>query len=268
MGVQTAVTDAGGGYRFPALPPGVYAVTYELAGFNTVKRENIQISIGFTATVNVELAVATLQESVTVTGESPVIDTTATRIQQNFKLDSLQSIPNARDLWALLAVTPSVTTQRVDVGGSQAGSQFGYTAYGFTGQNQLLVEGINTTYHTATSMLYMDYGSFEEVFIGTVGNGAEVAVPGVQSQMLGKSGGNRFQGEVYQDYENNSFQAANIPNDVIARGLQGRVERHPQQQPVRRGPLRPVQRVGVAPRQQRHHRVPDRRQRPGDLCRR
>ena len=219
MGVQTAVTDAGGAYRFPALPPGIYAVTYELTGFNTVKRENIQISIGFTATVNVELTVATLQESVTVTGESPVIDTTATRIQQNFKLDSLQSIPNARDLWALLAVTPSITTQRVDVGGSQAGSQFGYTAYGFTGQNQLLVEGINTTYHTATSMLYMDYGSFEEVFIGTVGNGAEVAVPGVQSQMLGKSGGNRFQGEVYQDYENNSFQGGNIPSDVIARGV-------------------------------------------------
>lgn len=219
MGLHSAVTDDSGTYRFPALPPGVYTVTYELAGFNTLRRENIQISIGFTATINVELGVASLAESVTVAGQSPVIDTSATQVQQNFKLESLQNVPNARDLWALLALTPSVTMARIDVGGSQAGSQFGYAAYGFSGQNQLLVEGINATYGTATSMLYMDYGSFEEVFIGTVGLGAEVAVPGVQSQMLGKSGGNKFQGEVYQDYENNSFQSQNIPSDIQARGV-------------------------------------------------
>ena len=86
MGVQTAVTDAGGNYRFPALPPGTYTVTFELPGFNTLKRENIQISMGFTAAVNVELAVASLTETVTVTGDSPVIDTSNTRVQQNFKL--------------------------------------------------------------------------------------------------------------------------------------------------------------------------------------
>src|SRR5262249_19850757 len=79
MGVQTSVTTAEGIYRFPALPPGTYSLTFELAGFNTLKRENIQIAMGFTATVNVELAVATLQETVTVTGESPVIDTSNTR---------------------------------------------------------------------------------------------------------------------------------------------------------------------------------------------
>ena len=107
LGQQTTVTSETGNYRFPAVPPGTYTVTYELPGFNTVKREGIQITLGFTANVNVELALATLQETVTVTGESPVIDTTATRIVQNFKLEQLQSIPNARDMWALLAVTPA-----------------------------------------------------------------------------------------------------------------------------------------------------------------
>ena len=106
MGVQSSVTDTGGNYRFPALPPGTYTVTFELPGFNTLKRENIQISMGFSATVNVELAVASLQETVTVTGDSPVIDTSNTRVQQNFKLEALQEIPNSRDLWSLLAVTP------------------------------------------------------------------------------------------------------------------------------------------------------------------
>src|SRR6476659_9283280 len=92
MGVQSSVTDTGGNYRFPALPPGTYTVSFELPGFSTLKREGIQIAMGFTAAVNVELAVASLQETVTVTGDSPVIDTTCTRVQQKYKLDALKEI--------------------------------------------------------------------------------------------------------------------------------------------------------------------------------
>src|SRR3954469_24673335 len=214
MGIQTSVTDGGGNYRFPALPPGTYTLSFELPGFNTLKRENIQISMGFTATVNVELAVASLQETVTVTGDSPVIDTSSTRVQQNFKLEALQEIPNSRDLWSLLAVTPSVTMGRIDVGGNRAGTQTGYTAYGYSGQNRVLVEGINTTEGTSGAGFYVDYGSFEEVFLGTVGQGAEMPTPGVQSQMLGKSGGNKFQGELYQDYETNGMISENISKNL------------------------------------------------------
>src|SRR5437762_5298097 len=214
MGVQTSVTDGGGNYRFPALPPGSYTVTFELPGFNTLKRENIQIAMGYTAAVNVELAVASLQETVTVTGDSPVIDTSSTRVQQNFKLEALQEIPNARDLWSLLAVTPGVGMSRIDVGGNRAGTQTGYTAYGFSGQNRVLVEGINTTEGTSGAGFYVDYGSFEEVFLGTIAQGAEVPTPGVQSQMLGKSGGNKFQGEIYKDYERNSWQSDSISSNL------------------------------------------------------
>jgi hypothetical protein len=214
MGVQSSVTDTGGNYRFPALPPGSYTVTFELPGFNTLKRENIQISMGFTAAVNVELAVASLQETVTVTGDSPVIDTSNTRVQQNFKLEALQEIPNSRDLWSLLAVTPAVTMGRIDVGGNRAGTQTGYTAYGFSGQNRVLVEGINTTEGTSGAGFYVDYGSFEEVFLGTIAQGAEMPTPGVQSQMLGKSGGNKFQGEFYDDYETNGMIGENIAGNV------------------------------------------------------
>jgi hypothetical protein len=214
MGVQTSVSDVGGVYRFPAVPPGTYTVTFELPGFNTLKRENIQISLGFTATVNVELAVASLQETVTVTGDSPVIDTSNTRVQQNFKLEALQEIPNSRDMWSLLAVTPSVTMGRIDVGGNRAGTQTGYVAYGYGGQNRVLVEGINTTEGTSGAGFYVDYGSFEEVFLGTIGQGAEMPTPGVQSQMLGKSGGNKFQGELYDDYETNGMISDNIAGNV------------------------------------------------------
>jgi hypothetical protein len=219
LGAQTTITSETGNYRFPAVPPGAYTVTYELAGFNTVRREGIQIALGFTANVNVELALATLQETVTVTGESPVIDTSATRVVQNFKLEQLQSIPNGRDMWALLAVTPGVAMSRIDVGGNRAGTQTGYTAYGFSGQVRVLIEGINTTEGTGGAGFYFDYSSLEEVFLGVQGQSAEMPNPGVQSQFIAKSGGNQFNGEYYLDWYNNSLQSSNIPDEVIARGI-------------------------------------------------
>jgi hypothetical protein len=212
MGVQTAITNDTGAYRFPALPPGTYSLAYELAGFNTLKREGIVLALGFTATVNVELGVAALQETVTVTGASPVIDTSSTRVQQNFKLEELQSIPNGRDMWSLLAVTPSVQMSRIDVGGNRAGTQTSYTAYGTSGQVRVLIEGINTTEGTGGAGFYFDYSSLEEVFMGTSGQSAEMPNPGVQSQFIAKSGGNRFSGEAYLDWYNNSLQGTNIPD--------------------------------------------------------
>ena len=212
LGAQTAVTSETGNYRFPALPPGTYTLTYEIAGFNTLKRDGVEIRLGFTGTVNVELALATLQETVTVSGASPIIDTTTTRTVQNFKLSELQSIPNGRDMWSLLAVTPAVQMSRIDVGGNRAGTQTGYTAYGFTGQVRVLIEGINTTEGTGGAGFYFDYSSLEEVFLGTSGQSAEMPNPGVQSQFIAKSGGNTFSGEGYLDWYNNSLQGSNIPD--------------------------------------------------------
>ncbi|HWI17058.1 MAG TPA: carboxypeptidase regulatory-like domain-containing protein [Vicinamibacterales bacterium] len=208
---QTTVTSETGNYRFPAVPPGTYEVTYELAGFNSLKRSGISITLGFTASVNVELSLATLQETVTVSGASPVIDTSTTRVQQNFKMEQLQSIPNGRDMWALLAVTPSVQMGRIDVGGNRAGTQTGYSAYGMTGQVRVLIEGINTTEGTGGAGFYFDYASLEEAFLGTSGQSAEMPNPGVQSQFIARSGSNTFQGEYHVDWYNNSLQGSNIP---------------------------------------------------------
>ncbi|MDO8678857.1 MAG: carboxypeptidase regulatory-like domain-containing protein [Acidobacteriota bacterium] len=212
---QTTVTSETGNYRFPAVPPGSYELSYELAGFNTLKRAGISITLGFTANVNVELALATLQETVTVSGASPVIDTSATRIQQNFKMEQLQSLPNGRDMWALLAVTPSVQMGRIDVGGNRAGTQTPYSAYGMSGQVRVLIEGINTTEGTGGAGFYFDYASLEEAFLGTSGQSAEMPNPGVQSQFIARSGSNQFQGEYHLDWYNNSLQGSNLPSEYI-----------------------------------------------------
>jgi hypothetical protein len=215
IGELTVVTNEAGVYRFPAVPPGEYRLNYELSGFQNVVREGVRITLGFNAQVNVSLQVATLQETVTVSGQSPVIDTSATRIQTNFDQTQLSSLPNARDMWSLLASTPSVTLNRVDVGGSTAGTQTTYFAYGYTGQNRPLIEGINTTEGTSAAGFYLDYGSFEEVFIGAAGNSAEMPNPGVLTQFVGKSGSNTPAVSLYYDFEDDSIQSKNLDDDQV-----------------------------------------------------
>ena len=117
-------------------------------------------------------------------------------------------------MWSLLAMTPAVQMTRIDVGGNRAGTQTSYTAYGFSGQVRVLIEGINTTEGTGGAGFYFDYASLEEAFLGTSGQGAEMPNPGVQSQFIAKSGGNQFNGEYYLDWYNNSLQGSNIPDDV------------------------------------------------------
>ena len=163
------------------------------------------MTLGLNAAVAVTLAVANLQETVTVSGESPVVDPSTTRLQTNYDRETLASLPNARDMWSLLGATPSIALARVDVGGSTAGTQTNYFAYGYFGQNRPLIEGINTTEGTSAAGFYLDYGSFEEVFIGAAGNSAEMPNPGVLTQFVGRSGGARLSANLYYDYENDRY---------------------------------------------------------------
>jgi Carboxypeptidase regulatory-like domain len=122
MGARTTVTDVDGAYRFTAVTPGDYVILFELAGFATVRNEGIRVSLGFTATVNAALKVASLQESVTVTGQSPVVDTSATQIGNTFSAAQLSALPTSRDYFSLLAGSPAVQMSRIDVGGSTNGT--------------------------------------------------------------------------------------------------------------------------------------------------
>jgi len=221
MGTRTAVTGEDGTYRFPAIPPGDYSVMFELLGFGSVKHEGIRVALGFTATVNGELGVASLQENVTVTGASPVVDTQSTAITTNFDARTLASLPSARDMWAILAESPAVSLTRIDVGGSAAGTQTGYSVYGTSGQNRPTVEGIVATEGTDAAGFYYDYGSFEDVNVETAAHSAEMPWPGVQSMFVAKSGGNAYHGSWYSDYERKNWQAFNVDQSQITRGAQG-----------------------------------------------
>jgi len=221
MGTRTAVTDSDGTYRFTAVTPGDYVVLFELAGFSTVRNEGIRVSLGFTATVNASLTVASLQESVTVTGQSPVVDTSATQIGNTFNAQQLSALPTSRDYFSLLAGSPAVQMSRIDVGGSTNGTQQGFVVYGTTGQVRVIFEGLNATEATGAFGNYPDIGGMEEVQINTAAHSAEASTPGVQSQFISKSGGNQFRGTFFGGYSGESWQAFNIDDDQIARGLRG-----------------------------------------------
>jgi hypothetical protein len=221
MGARTTVTDSDGTYRFTAVTPGDYTVVFELAGFSTIRNEGIRVSLGFTASVNAELKVASLQESVTVTGQSPVVDTSATQIGNTFDAKQLSALPTSRDYFSLLAGSPAVQMSRIDVGGSTNGTQQGFVVYGTTGQVRVIFEGLNATEATGAFGNYPDVGGMEEVQINTAAHSAEASTPGVQSQFISKSGGNQFRGTFFGGYSPGAWQAFYIDEDQIARGLTG-----------------------------------------------
>lgn len=219
MGVQAAVSGPTGTYRFPSLPPGTYEVAYDLAGFTTVRRTGIMVGIGFTATLNVQLTLASLAESVTVTGRSPVVDVTSTTSTFNVTSDMLENLPNARDIWSVMGQSPGVRVGSIDVGGSRAGTQTGFEAFGYSGQVRVQVDGVNTTEGTGAAGFYYDYGSFEEIQLGGDGMDAQSSTPGVQLNAVIKSGSNQFRGTFYADYENEDLQGRNLDGHLKSLGI-------------------------------------------------
>jgi hypothetical protein len=209
---QVATTGEDGSYRLIALPAGVYDITFELAGFQTVKREGIRVVINVTLPVDAELKVATLQETVTVTGESPVVDTSTTQVGTNFTRELLTEIPNARDIWAAMAQAPGFQVTGYDVGGSHTGTQTGFITYGVSQQNTTRIEGVNTTEGVSANAGYFDFGSFQEFQLGGAGNDAAQDVPGASMNITVKSGGDRFSGTWYSDWEGDATITDNVPD--------------------------------------------------------
>jgi hypothetical protein len=209
---QVQVTGAEGDYRLIALPPGVYDLTFELSGFQTVKREGIRVVINTTLSVDQQLQVASLQETVTVTGESPVVDTSTTLVGTNFTKELLTEIPNARDIWAAMAQAPGFQMTGYDVGGSHTGTQTGFIAYGVSQQRTTRIEGVNTTEGTDANAGYFDFGSFEEFQLGGAGNMADHDSGGGSMNIIVKSGGDRFTGNWYSDWMSDSTISDNVPD--------------------------------------------------------
>ena len=211
QGQRVVVTGGDGLYRIPQLPPGEYRIAYELSGFATVVRERQQLAAGFNATIDLMMEVSTMQETVTVEGASPVVDQKASTVTTNFDEEKLATLPSSRDIWSIMAVSPAVQVQRVDVGGSTAGTQTGYSSYDTkSDQHRPMVEGMVLTEGTNAAGFYYDYGSFSEVSVSSGSHAADMGWPGIRSSFISKSGGNQYRGRAYVDYQNGDIQSYNI----------------------------------------------------------
>ena len=221
LGAQSVVTEAGGEYRFPSLPAGTYTLTFELAGFQTQKREGIVLQTGATLTVDGTLQIASLQESITVTGESPVIDKQSTSVGYVQTTAQLTGVPTSTDLWGALAQTPGVRMQGVDVGGSHKSQQSGYEAFGVVNQARVVTDGVDTTEGSGGAGFYQDFYVQNEIAVSAAGQDVSMNTPGASIFSTIKSGGNKFSGIENIAYEPGSFVGNNVDAATSARGFTG-----------------------------------------------
>jgi hypothetical protein len=221
IGTQTAVSEPNGRYRFASVPEGVYTLTFELSGFQTYKRANIVLSLGQTLTVDAQLQVQSLQESVTVMAESPVVDVQTTSVGSTLNTAKLIGVPTATDLWSALARAPGVRMQGFDVGGSHKSEQTGYEAFGVRGQSRVVTEGVDTTEGSGGAGFYQDYYAQNEIAVSAAGQDVTMNTPGAAVISSIKSGGNQFHGLGTISYEPISLIGNNIDAAATARGFTG-----------------------------------------------
>jgi hypothetical protein len=212
-GAQTQVTDAAGVYRFDRLPPGTYRLRFELAGFRPVERSDIRITAAFTATVNAQLELGALAETITVAGESPTVDTKSNVQQVAMTQELLEGIPTGRDPWSLAKIIPGVHISTYDVGGTQSYQQSGMSVHGsLDADKTFAIDGLAVNWpggNGGATMMYYDQGMFEEVSYQTSAIPAEVAVGGIFLNMVTKSPGNQWRGDLRASYANDTLQADN-----------------------------------------------------------
>lgn len=212
-GVQSQNTDANGAYRFDRLPPGAYTLKFELQGFKTVVREDIRVNATFTAAVNVRLEVGQLQETITVTGESPIVDTKSNVQQTVMGQELLEGVPTGRDPWSVAKIIPGLQVSTYDVGGTQGMQQSGITSHGSNGDDKIFaVDGLNINWPGGgggSTMVYYDQGMFEEVNFQTSAIPAEVAIGGVYMNMVIKEGGNKWRGDAKYFWAGPDTQSTN-----------------------------------------------------------
>jgi hypothetical protein len=197
--VRSAVTDGSGQYRIVDLRPGVYSVTFTLTGFNTVKREGIELTGTFTSTVNADLRVGSLEETITVTGESPIVDVQSVRRQTTVDGDVIAALPTSRSYGALFQLVPAVTGGSRDVL-----TRPGLVVFGGPGgrgtEGRLQVDGLGVGAPLSgggVSGYLPDIANAQEVTFTTSGGLGEAEVGGPTMNIVPKTGGNAVRGTIY-----------------------------------------------------------------------
>jgi hypothetical protein len=219
--VRAAVTDGTGQYRIEDLRPGTYTVTFSLQGFNSLKREGVELTGSFTATINADLSVGTLTETVVVTGESPIVDVQSARRQMTLSNDIVTSIPTVRSYNALLVLVPGVVSNNNDVQTGPLTTMFPIHG-GRNVEGRMNVDGLNVGNPPGGNQppnYLMDIGTAQEVTFTTSGGLGEAETAGLIMNIVPKTGGNSIQGSIYVSGSGEALLSDNFTPELEAAGL-------------------------------------------------
>ena len=217
------VTNERGEYRLAPLPPGTYSLSFELPGFQSVKRDGVRIALGFTATIDQSLGVGTVSESVTVSGQSPLVDVTNPATSVDLSSEGLEILPTTRDgLKAFMAQVPGMRTN-LDVGASSMTDTIQIRAFGQQGAPWQMLEGIMFASSGGNGVqgAHVDFNAIESTRLQTVGSSAEMPRRGQFIDSVAKSGGNEFHGEMVAYGSGDKLEATNVTDELRAQGVRG-----------------------------------------------
>jgi hypothetical protein len=222
--VRAAVTDGNGIYRIVDLRPGTYSVTFTLPGFNTTKRDGVELTGSFTASVDGEMRVGSLEETITVTGETPIVDVQSVRRQVTVSNELISSMPAARSYAGIMMLIPATTTQaggNLDIQVTPGMLVFG-GAGGRNNEARIQVDGLNTgaAFNGGGVSSYSpDIANAQEIAMTTSGGLGEAEVGGPSFSIVPKTGGNQFNGSYYGSTVTKGMVGSNYSSDLQARGL-------------------------------------------------
>ncbi|HEY2152378.1 MAG TPA: carboxypeptidase regulatory-like domain-containing protein [Vicinamibacterales bacterium] len=219
---RSVSTDSQGEYKIVDLRPGVYVISFSLEGFSTFKREGLELPSNFTATINAEMKVGALEESVTVSGASPVVDVQTNQTTQVMSRSVLDSVPSAKTIQSLGQLVVGVTLSSPDVGGSRAMQQAYFAVHGVGASGAIVtVDGLLTNGNMADGavMAYHNEAMIQEAVYQTAGGTAETMTGGITMNLVPKDGGNRFQGGLKYGKSPSSWQGNNLTPGLQALGV-------------------------------------------------
>ena len=220
--VKSAVSDGDGLYRIVDLRPGQYTVTFTIAGFKTFKRDGLDLPANFTATVNADMSLGALEETITVTGEAPIVDVQSTRQQTQYQRETLEALPGTGRLTGLSQIIPGATLanpQQYSVGGVNDSAQYTFSLHGAP-QSEPIVDGMSQVIGGLTNGVFIyNQLTFAEVVVETSGVGADRETGGMQVNIIQRDGGNTYSGGMTYSYAGGGLESGNISDALVARNL-------------------------------------------------
>jgi hypothetical protein len=221
---RTVVTDGSGQYRVVDLRPGTYVVTFTLTGFSTVRRDGVALAGSAVATVNAELRVGALEETITVTGEAATVDVQSVNQQRVLGKEVIDAIPSGRMVNSLAVLIPGVTSDIKEVGGTNFGQLSPQLSIhgGRPGDGRFTVDGLSPAAAEGNGQYsgsLPNMTAAQEVTIDTSGASAESATDGVVVNLVPREGGNQFKGTFFGAGAWSGLQSSNFTDELKARGL-------------------------------------------------